>query len=1012
MALQPQVIPLTFNKGLDTKSDDLTSQSFLLLQNAFQQKTNSIQQRNGVEYVPQSFSQIKQVFTHNDSAFVHDTFILNKYTTEANSNYFQPQVADRQLQTVAISRDDSNLPFTVTTSDTGTVDIAMAGDLEIYIFNNPISTTTFYYGVYQPDSQTYIRGATLNGNYAKAITIDNKCFVFANYLNQIGFYIFNTDGTTNGVFNAIDSFDSYSYEVRLMDFNNKICLMYTVSITGTRYAKLCYVDSSGSVTGATTLTTADPVNGGFALPVQPMCLTNTGPAIFACWLASVSGTQYKFYSATLDSSFAITDYSEFYVTIDTAVYLPTAVQSFYEGFSGKLQYYVGLVRTNYSYATIHNVSFDAFTTNLLQNTTEFLPSLNIYSRIFEQNGHFYMFCIYDTWYGTSPAQTGFQATVFLVDITNFGSLDKTYYFVGKCSYQLAYGFYRYYNLLPTPAYSASMGSRMPIKQKTNIQGTTTTGISFDTITYPYTFDFRIARKFNADSLNRELFVSGGMVQYYDGQDTAENNFLLYPEIVSTSFTAGTGLVAGASYQYVGIFTYTDNLGNVHRSDVSNTVTVTFTNPPATSAVYINVRAFIATNKRPSFSLYRTTNGGSLFYLVTTVDYSVMTTEIFAVFDDNTDAVIVQNPLLYTTGGVLANYSTSSASLLHTFQNRLFIAGLEDPNTVYFSKEYVVGDGIGFAQSNALSLDAKGGPITAIYSMDDKFIIFKNKSIYFTSGNGPDDTGNNGFFAVPQLIAGEIGCINPNSIARIPNGLMFQSAKGIYLLNRNLTTQYIGDNVEIYLNPTKYSTADVIQATLIENTNQVVYALNDGQGTCCVYDYYFDQWYIYTYPFIGIQGTGLDHGKFVIADDNYMYIEGEGFLDVLNTGNVAYNQTIDTPWYAFAGFQGFQRFYSLLILGKYYDKHTLQISSYFDYEATATETVTIIPSLTGNISNGVYQFQYKPKRQKCEAVRFRIVSIPTTTLGTESGNTFSASAISCTVGVKPSSNRMPSNRRLT
>jgi len=50
---------------------------------------------------------------------------------------------------------------------------------------------------------------------------------------------------------------------------------------------------------------------------------------------------------------------------------------------------------------------------------------------------------------------------------------------------------------------------------------------------------------------------------------------------------------------------------------------------------------------------------------------------------------------------------------------------------------------------------------------------------------------------PSLIPTDTGTINPRSIVLTPMGIMYQSEKGIYLLDRSLQVSYIGADVEAY-----------------------------------------------------------------------------------------------------------------------------------------------------------------------------------------------------------------------
>jgi hypothetical protein len=80
----------------------------------------------------------------------------------------------------------------------------------------------------------------------------------------------------------------------------------------------------------------------------------------------------------------------------------------------------------------------------------------------------------------------------------------------------------------------------------------------------------------------------------------------------------------------------------------------------------------------------------------------------------------------------------------------------------------------------------------------------------------------------------VGCANPNSIAIIPQGIVCQSNKGIWLLGRDLSTSYIGAAVE------EYTTSNVVlSAQTVPGTNQVKFVMNSG--VVLMYDYYYNQW---------------------------------------------------------------------------------------------------------------------------------------------------------------------------
>ena len=88
-------------------------------------------------------------------------------------------------------------------------------------------------------------------------------------------------------------------------------------------------------------------------------------------------------------------------------------------------------------------------------------------------------------------------------------------------------------------------------------------------------------------------------------------------------------------------------------------------------------------------------------------------------------------------------------------------------------------------------------MTGLAAVGNSLAVFRERQIYVIAGAGPDNTGAGGTFQEPEVISDEIGCVEPRSIVRIPAGVMFQSAKGIYLLASNYSLAYVGADVEAY-----------------------------------------------------------------------------------------------------------------------------------------------------------------------------------------------------------------------
>ena len=208
-------------------------------------------------------------------------------------------------------------------------------------------------------------------------------------------------------------------------------------------------------------------------------------------------------------------------------------------------------------------------------------------------------------------------------------------------------------------------------------------------------------------------------------------------------------------------------------------------------------------------------------------------------DTLSDAQILGNSLIYTTGGVIENIGAPATAITTLFKSRLFLVDSEDKNLLWFSKQVIEAVPVEmsdlFTKYIAPTTSAQGatGPITALSAMDDKLIIFKKDAIYYITGTGPDNTGSNDDFSEPVFITSTVGCANPLSIVFSPRGLMFQSDKGIWLLGRDLSTSYIGADVEQF-------NASVVQSAVnVPATNQVRFTLSTGETL--MFDYYYSQW---------------------------------------------------------------------------------------------------------------------------------------------------------------------------
>ncbi len=490
--------------------------------------------------------------------------------------------------------------------------------------------------------------------------------------------------------------------------------------------------------------------------------------------------------------------------------------------------------------------------------------------------------------------------------------------------------------------------------------------------------------------------------------TIQNNAnVSVPDASDTNFrvpVSATGLNAG-TYQFMFVWKYYDNNGQVIYSAPSLPKTITAALGDIASLVcYVpNI-----TNKNNDYTIavevYRTQANGTVFYKTnaeTEVLYWAPGNYGVVYVDIKSDAALMSSPeFIYTNGGILPNYQIPAVKHISTFKNRLMASGVDDPTIVYYSKIAINGVPVEFTQEGYIQVDLDSDPITGHIQLDDKFIIWKKKKIYYVAGDGANDLGQGSTFTLPTLIAADVGCISKNSIVITPLGAMFKSEKGIYLLDRALSVSYIGKEVE------DYNSEDVMSAVLLAEDNQVRFVLKNE--ITLVYDYLFNRWttfsqyngdsaYIWKNKFTRIDGSGL------------VYFEDKNLFVDLNSDEESYSPYLATKWLQIKNVQDYQRVYRLAILGDLKSPHTLNYKIYYDYDETNFDEYNFDSSLIdgSEYDDTVYQPIIHLKRQKCDALKVVMTVIP----NGDSEESLQLVDMSMQVGVKQGLQKVKADKKL-
>lgn len=486
-------------------------------------------------------------------------------------------------------------------------------------------------------------------------------------------------------------------------------------------------------------------------------------------------------------------------------------------------------------------------------------------------------------------------------------------------------------------------------------------------------------------LGKNLLIGSGILQMYDGVNTVEQGFTIYPETVTATTTGTSGDLGAGTYGYKIVYEWIDNLGQTHRSAPSPNLSVVTTALDSVTLVIPTLR--ITEKQNVTIAIYRTLLNGTVYFRVDTqyLNYPIansIASDTVSFTDVSGDYSIDGNEQLYTAQEV-ENIAPPATLSLTEYKNRAILVPSDNPFVWEYSKQVISGSPVEFSDLFSQNMGTTGGPIIGSAKLDDKLILFKSSSIFYVTGTGPGPSGANNDFTDPQFVTADAGLLDPRSIVTTPVGLMFKSSKGIYLLDRSLQTRYIGKDVE------DYNSLTVRGALLIPKSNQIRFILSNG--TLLMYDYFWTdeagigQWCVF---------DNVSAVSDCIFQDLHTYVTSAGLVyqespGIYLDGATSVNTYFKTGWINVAGLQGFERAYFFYFLAQYISAHTLTINIYYDYDETAVaQTILITPNATD-----LEQWRVFLSQQKCEAFMIEVQE------GGSTGAGFRMSGLNLAIGMK-------------
>lgn len=504
-----------------------------------------------------------------------------------------------------------------------------------------------------------------------------------------------------------------------------------------------------------------------------------------------------------------------------------------------------------------------------------------------------------------------------------------------------------------------------------------------------------------------LFASSLCTQF-DGAEYAEQSIHFWPEIALVEL-AGAGSLTG-TFKFTVVFTIEDAVGNTHRTapaltsaelaPSSNVVRVKYTLPPST-----NFRT--ERGHKIRVQLYATEDGlvdGPLYFVkeedpVIDAANSVLGRIEWDGTTPVTKLTLLDQPTIYTTGGVLEAQPPPSLRAIAATPKRLFGINSEAPWEIVATK--LANTLVSPEWNGALAIIATArNHFTAMGAMDDKVIVCTADNVFWLSGDGPDDLGR-GSFSGPTLIPSDTGCVNPRSMVEGPFGVMFQGRRGFYIVSRGLSIEYVGGPVEITLR-------DLTIRAAVDVPEEQEVRFFTAENVTLVYHYRRQQWS--TRRSSGVHAT-LAAGRYTVgkhdvagwavirerleSDTNF---EDEGIQDS-EAPDLENKTRIVTGWIKLDGLQGFKRVWRALFLGQHWSGNLI-VEIGYDHDPAWVELRQWDEGTAPLLGGGVRaQLEFTPKRQVCQAIRFRLTEDLTGLTATK-GRGFQFSSILLKYGVKP------------
>lgn len=633
------------------------------------------------------------------------------------------------------------------------------------------------------------------------------------------------------------------------------------------------------------------------------------------------------------------------------------------------------------------------TGNNLGTAATFLRRMDVGSRAFDHDGRVFVWMIHGTGVGASGAQGQLQNASFLYRDDAF-----------LCAKSAAYrgGGFLTAGLLPGVASVASGTYAYCGSERTifgSIAGYMGAGLRPRDVVFQ--FDTNEARR--TARIGRTLYIACGEgVLQYDGLRITECGFHTYPWYLALTQPAVGGVEDG-EYGYKASYKSDNAQAERDRSASIYIETIDVTGGPKRVDVAGIVPLYVTHKTTASCEVWRTLKdplADAPYYLASASNPSALANPNRYIPNDTTAAALptmqdnIADASMPERGAhpqdvTLPSLCAPCSSIIMATDTRVFIAGVGgEPDNVWYSKPRNDDEVVAFHGTLRASVPAPGGDITALGWLNETLVVFRETAIYAMPGDGFDQTGGGQNLGPARMISLDVGAVNHESVVQVPDGLLFKSSKGWYLLSRGWGVQYVGAPVAAY------DDEEPLAAHTMESQHQVRILTSERM---LVWDYLVNQWGEWTVD------DGVDAA---VWGGVHCYLTSTGPKEQQSTyEDVDYGWDVETAWIKINELQGRGIVRAVALLGEYRAAHSVRIRIARNYEGDGSggwnyyhdETEGIPTTTVG----GQEQLKIAPSiKRPIQSLKVRLTAMHADRESAPEGDTARLTGLSLDVAVEP------------